>query len=101
VLWENLGIITEGGGLAIHFRGEAHSFVCFAGMEEESGAEKCSEKSLSLAADDVFGHYWWYAFNTNFCFRVYVNVIGYINATFTFVHKTRGQTIADKRLIDC
>jgi hypothetical protein len=30
-----LGIITEGGCLA-------HSFACFAGMVEESGAEKCS-----------------------------------------------------------
>jgi hypothetical protein len=58
-------------------------------MVEESGAEKCSEKFLSLAADDVFGNYcyWWYAFNTNVCFRGYVNV-----ATLTFVHKTRGQT---------
>jgi hypothetical protein len=56
-------------------------------MVEESGAEKCSEKSQSLAADDVFGNYGWYAFDTNFCFRGYVNV-----ATLTFVHKTRGQT---------
>jgi hypothetical protein len=72
VLWERLGIIAEGGVLAIHFRGEAHSFVCFAGMVEESGAEKCSEKALSLAADDVFGNYLWFAFNTNFCFRGYV-----------------------------
>jgi hypothetical protein len=40
-----------------HFRGEAHSFLCFAGMVEDSGAEKCSEKALSLAADDVFGKY--------------------------------------------
>jgi hypothetical protein len=31
----------------VHFRGEAHSFVCFADMVEESGAEKCSEKALS------------------------------------------------------
>jgi hypothetical protein len=31
-------------------------------------------KALSLAVDDVFGNYWWYAFNINFCFRVYVNV---------------------------
>jgi hypothetical protein len=62
---ENLGIIIKGGGLTIHFRDEAHSFVCFAGMVEESGAEKCSETALSLAADDVFGNYWWYAFNTN------------------------------------
>jgi hypothetical protein len=37
--------------LYIHFRGEAHSFVCFAGMVEESENEKCSEKVLSLAAD--------------------------------------------------
>jgi hypothetical protein len=59
---------------AIHFRGESHSFVCFAGMVEESGAEKCSKKSLSLAADDVFEYYWWYAFNINVCFRGYVNV---------------------------
>jgi hypothetical protein len=63
------------------------SFVCFAGMVEESGAEKCSEKYLSLAVDDVFGNYWWYAFNTNVCFRGYVNV-----ATLTFVHKTKDQT---------
>jgi hypothetical protein len=48
---------------------------------EASGAEKCSEKALSLAADDMFGYYWWYAFNTNVCFRGYVNV-----ATLTFVH---------------
>jgi hypothetical protein len=41
------GTITEGGGLAIHFRGEAHTFVLSAGMVEESGAEKCSEKTLS------------------------------------------------------
>jgi hypothetical protein len=66
-----MGIITEGGSLAIHFRGGAHSFICFAGMVKESGAEKCSEK---LAVDDVFGNYWWYAFNTNVCFRGYVNV---------------------------
>jgi hypothetical protein len=84
-----LGIITEGGGVAIHFRGEAHSFVCFAGMVEESGAEKCSEKSLSLAADDVFGNYWWYAFNTNVCFRGYVINV----ANLTFVHKTRGHDL--------
>jgi hypothetical protein len=53
-----VGTITEGGGLAIHFRGEAHSFVCFAGMVEESGAEKCSKKALLLAADDVFRNCW-------------------------------------------
>jgi hypothetical protein len=58
MLCERLGIITKGGGLAIHFRGEAHSFVCFAGMVEESEAEKCLEKALSLKADDVFGNYW-------------------------------------------
>jgi hypothetical protein len=46
-----------------------------------------SEKSLLLATDDLFGNYWWYVFNTNVCFRGYVNV-----ATLTFVHKTRGQT---------
>jgi hypothetical protein len=39
---KDLGIITEGGGLAIHFRGEAHSFVCFTGMVEENRAEKYS-----------------------------------------------------------
>jgi hypothetical protein len=39
---------------------------------------------LSLAADDVFGNYLWYAFNTNVCFRGHVNV-----ATLTFVHKTK------------
>jgi hypothetical protein len=85
VLLERL--IPEAGGLALHFHGEAHSFECFSGMVEEGGAEKCSEKALSLAADDVFGDYWWYSFNTNVCFRGYVNV-----ATLTFVHKTRGQT---------
>jgi hypothetical protein len=52
---------------------------------ELSGAEKFSETALSLAADDVFRNYWWYAFNTNFYFRGYDNVP-------TFVHKTRGQT---------
>jgi hypothetical protein len=43
-------------------------------MVEENGAAKCSEIALplSLAADDVFGNYWWYAFNTNVCFRGYV-----------------------------
>jgi hypothetical protein len=51
VLWERLDdlrIITEGGGLAIHFHGEANYFVCFTGIVEESGAEKCSEKALCL-----------------------------------------------------
>jgi hypothetical protein len=70
---------------AIHFRSEAHFFVCFASMVEENGAEKCSEMALLLTADDVFGNNWWYAFKTNVCFRVYVNV-----ATFTFAHKTKG-----------
>jgi hypothetical protein len=56
-------------------------------MVEETGVEKCSKKPLSLAAVDVFENYWWYAFNTNVCFRGYVNV-----PTLTFVHKTRGQT---------
>jgi hypothetical protein len=56
-------------------------------MVEESGAEKCSEKALPPAADAVFGNCWWYAFNTNVCFRGYINV-----ATLTFVHKTRGPT---------
>jgi hypothetical protein len=55
---KDLGIITEGGGLIIHFRGGTHSFVCFAGMVDESGAENCSEKALALAVDDVFGNYW-------------------------------------------
>jgi hypothetical protein len=49
--------------------------------------KKCSEMALSLAADDVFENYWWYAFNTNVYFSGYVNV-----ATLTFVHKTIGQT---------
>jgi hypothetical protein len=35
-----LGIITEGGGLAVFFRGETHSFVCFAGMVELKNAQK-------------------------------------------------------------
>jgi hypothetical protein len=56
-------------------------------MLKENGAEKYSEKALSLAVDDVFGNNWWYAFNTNVCFRGYVNV-----ATLTFFHQTRGQT---------
>jgi hypothetical protein len=47
---------------------------------------KNAQKKL-FAADDMFGYYWWYAFNTNVCFRGYVIV-----ATLTFVHKTRGQT---------
>jgi hypothetical protein len=55
-------------------------------MVEESRAEKCSKTALSLAADDVFGNCWWYAFNNNVCFRDYVNV-----ATLTLVHKVRGQ----------
>jgi hypothetical protein len=54
-------------------------------MMEESGAEKCSE--TALAADDVFGNYWWYVFNTNVCFRDFVDA-----ATLTFIHKTRGRT---------
>jgi hypothetical protein len=54
----DLGIITEGVDLNIHFRGEAHSFLCFAGMVEERGTEKCSETGLSLAAEDVLGNYW-------------------------------------------
>jgi hypothetical protein len=53
---KDVGIITEGRRLSIHFRGEAHSLVCFAGMVEKSLAEKCSETALSLAADDVFGN---------------------------------------------
>jgi hypothetical protein len=67
VLWERLEDYHRR-WWAIHFRGVAHSFVCFAGMVEEKGSEKCSEKSLSLAADDVFRNYWWYAFNTNVFF---------------------------------
>jgi hypothetical protein len=55
-------------------------------MVEENGAENCSEKSLSLVADDVFGNYWWYVFNTNVCFKGYVDF-----ATLRFVYKTRGQ----------
>jgi hypothetical protein len=65
---QDMGTITKGGGLAIHFRGEAHSFVCFAGLVEESEAEKYSEKTLSLAADDVFGNYWWYPLEVMFFF---------------------------------
>jgi hypothetical protein len=52
---KDLRVITEGGGLAVHFRE--------------------LENALSFTADDVFGNYWWYAFNTNnVCFRGYVNV---------------------------
>jgi hypothetical protein len=49
VLWERLG--------DIHFRGEARSFFCLAGMVEEIGAKKMLSKALSLAADHVFGNY--------------------------------------------
>jgi hypothetical protein len=45
VRWDRL---TEGGGLAVHFRGEAYSVVCFAGMVEESRAEKCSEMVMLM-----------------------------------------------------
>jgi hypothetical protein len=69
-----LRIITESSGLGIHFCDEAHSFVWFVGIVEESGAEKCSETALSLAVDDVNGHNWWYAFNINIWFRGCVNV---------------------------
>jgi hypothetical protein len=55
-------------------------------MVKKSRAEKFSETALSLAANDVFGNYWWYTYNTNVCFRGYVNV-----AILTFVHKTRGR----------
>jgi hypothetical protein len=79
----------KGGGLVIHFRGEAHSFVCFAGMLEESRADKCSKTALSLTADDEFGNYWWYVFNTNFYFVGYIDV-----ATLTIIHKTRDHTCA-------
>jgi hypothetical protein len=41
-------IISEDGGLAIYFCGEANSFVCFAGKVEKSGAEKCFNIVLSL-----------------------------------------------------
>jgi hypothetical protein len=41
--------------LAIHFRGEAHSFVCFAGMVEENGAEKCSEKAQRMTCLGITG----------------------------------------------
>jgi hypothetical protein len=58
-----------------------HSFVCFAGVVEESASEKYSETALSLAANDVFGNYWWYAFNYNVCFSRYGNV-----ATLKIVH---------------
>jgi hypothetical protein len=43
--------------------------------------------------NDVFGNYCWYAFNTNVCFRGYVNV-----AILTFDHKTRGQKAANRLL---
>jgi hypothetical protein len=56
------------------------------------GAEKCSEKALSIAADDVSGNYWRYAFNTNVCFRGYVSF-----ATLTIKHAARRQ--AAKRLL--
>jgi hypothetical protein len=44
-------------------------------MVEESRAEKWSEAALSLAAEDVFENYWWYAFKFNVCFKGYVNVL--------------------------
>jgi hypothetical protein len=96
VLCERLEIIIKSGGLAIHFRGEAHSLVSFAGMVEDIEAEKCLEKALSLEADDVFGNYWWYAINIKVCFRSYDNV-----ATHTFVHKTKGHTTAKKWMLLC
>jgi hypothetical protein len=37
--------------MAIHFSGEAHSFVCFAGMVKESGAE---EGSLTCSGSRVW-----------------------------------------------
>jgi hypothetical protein len=52
---KNLGIITEGGCLAIHFRGEAHSFVCFAGMVDESGVKKCSKQLSHLQCMTCLG----------------------------------------------
>jgi hypothetical protein len=56
VLWKRLGDYHRR-WWPIHFRGEAHSsLLCFAGVLEKSGAQKCSEKALSLAADDVFGN---------------------------------------------
>jgi hypothetical protein len=55
---------------------------------------KCSEKALSLAGDDVFGNNWWYAFNSNVCFRGYVNV-----ATLTFVHIKQEARQAAYRLL--
>jgi hypothetical protein len=77
---KDLGTSTVGDGLAIHFRGKAHAFVCFAGMVEEG-------RALLLTADDVFGNYWWFEINTNSCFGGCVDV-----STFTFAHKTRDQT---------
>jgi translation initiation factor IF-1 len=58
VLWERLRGYHRGWwpGYGEGFRGDAHSFLCFAGMVEESEAEKFSKKVLSLAADDVFGN---------------------------------------------
>jgi hypothetical protein len=52
-----LRITIDDSGLAKHFRGETYFLVCFAGMVEESGAEKCSETVLLLAADAVFEKY--------------------------------------------
>jgi hypothetical protein len=43
---KDLGIITKGGDLAIHYRGEAHIFVCFPGMMEESGANNAQKRLL-------------------------------------------------------
>jgi hypothetical protein len=83
---KDLGIITGGGSLAIHFRGEAHFFVCFAGMVAESGAEKCSEKSLShLQQMTCLGITGGRRSTPTSALEVMVMLL-------TFVHTTRGQT---------
>jgi hypothetical protein len=100
---KDLGIITEGGGLAIHhgtlsenmlslnYNILKYSVLCLNIVY--GGREWSSEKPLSLAADDLFGNYWWYTFNTNVCLIGYVNV-----ATLTFVHKKEAPQAAYRLL---
>jgi hypothetical protein len=60
------------------------------------GAEELrnAQKSLShLQRMTCFGNYWWYAFNTNVCFKGYVNI-----ATLTFVHTTKARQAVNRLL---
>jgi hypothetical protein len=52
--------IIEGGGMSI-YASEVKLILLYAKLDEIR-VEKCSEKTLSLTADDVLENYWWYAF---------------------------------------